>query len=267
MQINHNQCRHIPNFDLIFWKNAVIDAACRRRMLRNTTWSQCWSSRAMKAMETFTNIWCIIFVMKLNLSKDVQLLRRTLIRLGYLTWLCSDPALGNTGLFAQPISGRNGSQAFSRCCKGRLEHAHDKSLNWPNLHIGKVRAVASVHRQAEKDPAMSLADQKSVWYIYIYIVYIYIYIYISKWIYNYSFLSGAAPLATFLPIRSSAPCYQWVWGWTKAWKIRWNPWLLACQQMGTWWRSRIRHIDFIFQWNKHKSSSKIDLALFIQIWN
>ena len=177
MQINHNQCRHIPNFDLIFWKNAVIDAACRRRMLRNTTWSQCWSSRAMKAMETFTNIWCIIFVMKLNLSKDVQLLRRTLIRLGYLTWLCSDPALGNTGLFAQPISGRNGSQAFSRCCKGRLEHAHDKSLNWPNLHIGKVRAVASVHRQAEKDPAMSLADQKSVWYIYIYIYILYIYIY------------------------------------------------------------------------------------------
>lgn len=41
---------------------------------------------------------------------------------------------------------------------------------------GKVRAVASVHRQAEKDPAMSLADHKFVCVC--------------------SFLPGAASLAT-----------------------------------------------------------------------
>ena len=72
----------------------------------------------------------------------------------------------------------------------------------------------------------------------------------------------------FFPARSSVPCYLLGWRWTKAWKIRWNLWLKTCQWMGTWWRSRIRHIFILrsmwflsTKWNKFIFSDSLYLNL------
>ena len=114
--------------------------------------------------------------MKLNLNKDPQPLQRSSMRLGSLT--CTPLAL-HWEIWASVQNCRQeempAKPPVDAAKAGEFQDKKIMRVSTCQKH-GKVRAVASVHRQAEKDPAMSLADHKFVCVC--------------------SFLPGAASLAT-----------------------------------------------------------------------
>ena len=173
-------CLQTWDFESWIYKESFMDPACRRMMLWKAKLSQCRPRRTMKAMEISFILRITILDLKMSWSWIWTRIHSPCkeARWGWVLWHAHPwPCTGKYGPLCR-IAGR-------KRCQQSLQSMLRRQVNFKINKItrvstcqkhGKVRAVASVHRQAEKDPAMSLADHKFVCVC--------------------SFLPGAASLAT-----------------------------------------------------------------------
>ena len=157
-------------------KKHVMDPACRWMLKWSNNLSRCWPTRSTKAIEISSRFfWSFLIHMNVLIwARIYSSCNQAQGGQGTLKWLCYTLEIPRRETWASLhivfSAGRNASDACSRCWEGWwCIHKHLYFLIFSlfmrlvqHKKNGKVRAVASVHRQAEKDPALSFRWTKSI---------------------------------------------------------------------------------------------------------